>query len=56
MCAEIVDLLEREEIKKCYFGHIHNVNAGKIKKTYKNIDFEIVSADYLRFTPIKVFV
>jgi len=56
VCDEIVDLLEREEIKKCYFGHIHNVNAGKIKKTYKNIDFEIVSADYLRFTPIKVFV
>ena len=54
VCEEIVDLLEREEIKRCYYGHIHNVNAGKVKRTYRNIDFEVVSADYLRFTPMRV--
>ncbi|MCL2814894.1 MAG: metallophosphoesterase [Oscillospiraceae bacterium] len=53
-CAEIVELLQREKIKRCYFGHIHNVNAGKIKKTYKNINFELISADYLKFTPLKI--
>jgi len=54
VCDEIVNLLEREEIKRCYFGHIHNVNEFKIRKTYKNINFEIVSADFLKFTPMRV--
>jgi len=54
ICGEIVELLEREEIKRCYFGHIHNVSEYKIHKTYKNINFAVVSADYLKFTPLKV--
>ena len=54
VCEEIVDLLEKEEIKRCYFGHIHNVNEFKIRKTYRNIKFEVVSADYLKFTPMRV--
>jgi len=54
ICDEIVDLLEKEKIKRCYFGHIHNVNGGKRIRTYRNIDFEIVSADYLGFTPMTV--
>jgi len=54
ICEEIVDLLAKEEIKRCYFGHIHNVNWSKRIRTYKNIDFEVVSADYLDFTPMKV--
>lgn len=54
VCGEIVDLLEREEIKRCYFGHIHNVIWSKVKRTYRNTDFEIVSADYINFTPMKI--
>ena len=54
VCEEIVDLLKREEIKRCYFGHIHSVIWSKIKKTYRNTDFEIVSADYLSFTPMRI--
>ena len=53
-CDEIVDLLEREEIKRCYFGHIHNVNPVKIRRTYKNIKFDVVSADYLKFAPLRI--
>ena len=54
VCEEIIGLLEKEGIKRCYFGHIHNVNANKIKKTRGDINFEVVSADYLRFTPARV--
>lgn len=54
VCGEIIDLLEKEQIQKCYFGHIHNVNQYKIRKKYKNINFEVVSADYLKFTPVKI--
>ena len=56
ICDEIVDLLKREEIKRCYFGHIHNVNPIKAIKKYRNINFEIISADYLKFTPMRVIL
>jgi predicted phosphohydrolase len=54
LCAEILEVLERHNIRRCYFGHIHSVNAAKIKKACKNINFEIVSADYLKFAPLKI--
>ena len=54
VCGEIVELLEKEGIKRCYFGHIHNVNEFKIRKKHGNINFEVVSADYLKFTPLKI--
>ena len=54
-CDEIVALLEKEKIRRCYFGHIHNVNEFKIRKTCGNIKFDVVSADYLKFTPARVF-
>lgn len=54
VCGEIVDLLEKEGIKRCYFGHIHNVNPAKIRSRHKNIKFEVVSADYIRFTPVRI--
>ena len=54
ICEEIIDLLEKEEIKRCYFGHIHNVNPGKIIRNYRNITFEVVSADYIKFTPMRI--
>jgi len=56
ICNEIIDLLEKEDIKKCYFGHIHNVNPIKTVRKYKNINFEVVSADYLKFTPMRVLL
>jgi len=54
ICGEIIDLLEREEVRRCYFGHIHNVNPIKAIKQYRNINFEVVSADYLKFTPMRI--
>jgi predicted phosphohydrolase len=54
VCEEIIGILEREAIKRCYFGHIHNINGSKIKKTYRGINFELISADYLQFAPVKV--
>ena len=53
ICAEIIGVLERAGISRCYFGHIHNAGAQKIKN-YKNISFGLISADYINFTPLKI--
>ena len=52
VCAEIMDVLERAEIRRCYFGHIHN-GAQKIKR-HGNVNLGLISANYVNFTPVKI--
>ena len=52
-CEEILKTLKKYEIKRCYYGHLHGKNA--ISKAfignYEGIEFDLISADYLNFTP-----
>lgn len=53
--AEIVDVLLKNRIKRCYYGHIHSTGcAYALNGSYLGIDFQLISSDYLRFDPIKV--
>lgn len=52
VCEEIMNVLENAGISRCYFGHIHN-GVQKIKK-YGNIKLELIAANYLNFTPVKI--
>lgn len=50
--TEFTDKIAEAGVQKCYFGHIHgevcgNVFQGKID----GVDYELVSADYLQFSP-----
>lgn len=51
-CDPIMNVLKKNEIKKCYYGHLHG---GAIKAALNGskygIDFRLVSADYLEFCP-----
>ena len=50
-CREFIDVLKEYGVKRCYFGHIHgNYTAPKYVE-HEGIEFIIVSADYLEFTP-----
>ena len=53
ICEEILEVLEKYEIKRCYFGHIHNIGT-RAAQTYGNVRFELISADYLNFIPLKI--
>ena len=53
ICTEIVEVLEKYEIRRCYFGHVHNIGARQMP-TYGNLKFELISADYLNFIPLKI--
>lgn len=52
-CEEILEVLKNHKIKKCFYGHLHGKNA--ISKAfignYEGIEFDLISADYLKFTP-----
>lgn len=51
-CEEILNLLKDYGIKKCYYGHLHGVAAKyAIDDKIDEIDFKLISADRLNFTP-----
>ena len=51
-CEEILDVLVKNGIKKCYYGHLHG-DAAKyaLNENIEGIDFELISCDKLKFTP-----
>ena len=46
------EIVEKYDVKKCVFGHLHGKRAEDYKIVYKNS--MLVSADFLRFSPICV--
>jgi len=54
ICREIVDLLHRYGVRRCYYGHIHGVYTLPPRRDFEEIGFSPVSSDYLDFTPAKV--
>ena len=53
---DILEILYRYSIKDCYYGHIHGRSAHElcVTNTYDDINFHLVSGDYLHFIPEKV--
>lgn len=50
-CEEILELLRSYEIRRCYFGHIHSSYTAPATFSYHEIQFRMISADYLDFIP-----
>lgn len=55
-CPEIVSVLSRFGIKKCYYGHLHgrNIMKNAVEGIYKGIEFRLISCDKLNFTPLLI--
>ncbi len=54
-CFEILNLLKEKGIKKCYYGHLHGMATRfAVNGCIDGIDFKLVSADSLNFTPYPV--
>ena len=50
-CVEILDILMEYNISRCYFGHIHGCYSQGSVFRWKNIEFRMISADFLDFLP-----
>ena len=54
-CDEILELLKKYEVRRCYYGHLHGGSHRlAMEGMWDGIDFRLVSADYLNFQPAKV--
>lgn len=57
VCTEILEVLKKYDIKRCYFGHIHGEKTGRYGKyEHDGITFSLVSADFLAFCPKKIML
>jgi predicted phosphohydrolase len=55
ICEQIIDILIKYDIRKCYYGHLHNISdVTRLKRHYKGIDFHLVSCDFTEFSPVFV--
>lgn len=54
-CDEILGLLEKYQVSRCYYGHLHGESHKlAFQGLWKNTAFSLAAADYLNFTPLKV--
>ena len=54
-CPEILELLERYEVRRCYYGHLHGPSRRlAVEGVYNGTEFCLVSADQLEFVPKKI--
>ena len=54
-CQPILDLLHRYGVRQCWYGHLHSESHRlAVTGDFEGIDFRLVSADYVNFTPILV--
>ena len=54
-CHEIMDLLHKYAVRRCFYGHLHGASHGlAMEGLWEDIDFRLVAADRLNFIPIKV--
>lgn len=54
-CNEILELLNRYDVRRCFYGHLHGPSHGlAMEGVWDGIDYKLVSADRLDFQPYRV--
>ncbi len=54
-CCEILELLQRYGVQRCFYGHLHGASHGlAMEGVWDGIEYRLVSADKLNFHPYRV--
>ena len=54
-CKEILDLLEKYEVRRCFYGHLHGGSHKlAMEGQWDGVEFRLVAADYIGFKPYLV--
>jgi predicted phosphohydrolase len=56
-CDEILELLEKYEVRRCFYGHLHGPSHKlAMEGLWNGTEFRLVSADFLDFKPFPVIL
>lgn len=54
-CPEILDLLQRYEVRRCFYGHLHGPSHKlAMEGLWDGVEYRLVAADFLNFKPFTV--
>ena len=54
-CREILDLLQKYEVRRCLYGHLHGGSHKlAMEGLWDGVEFRLEAADYIGFTPYRV--
>ena len=54
-CKEILQLLEKYDVRRCFYGHLHGPShALAMEGIWDGVDYKLVAADKLDFQPYQV--
>ena len=54
-CGEILELLRKYEVRRCFYGHLHGGSHKlAMEGQWDGTDFKLVAGDYLNFRPYRV--
>ena len=54
-CQEILDLLAKYDVRRCFYGHLHGGSHKlAMEGTWDSVEFKLTAADYLGFKPYLV--
>ena len=52
VCDEILELLNKYQVRQCYYGHLHGASHGLAQEgLWNGIEYKLLSADRLNFQP-----
>lgn len=56
-CKEILELLEKYQVRRCFYGHLHGPSHKMaMEGLWNGVEYRLVSADYLNFKPYPVIL
>ena len=56
-CKEILELLEKYEVRRCFYGHLHGGSHNlAMEGLWNGVEFRLVAADYMKFKPYPVIL
>ena len=56
-CGEILQLLQRYHVRRCFYGHLHGASHRlALEGLWDGVEYRLVSADYLQFCPYSVIL
>ena len=54
-CPEILDLLQKYEVRRCFYGHLHGPSHKlAMEGSWDGVEYRLVAADFLNFKPFTV--
>ena len=54
-CLEILQLLEKYQVRSCFYGHLHGPSHKlAVEGLWDGVEYRLVSADKMNFTPLTV--